>query len=108
MKDKISNKIRAISKKIAAKYNPQKIILFGSYAYGNPNEDSDIDLCVIKETNKDRFEREQELRLLLFPAGMPIDIIVFTPDEIKKRLALGDFFAEEIIHNGKVLYGGAP
>lgn len=105
MKNKIDNKIRDIAKKIAEKYHPQKIILFGSHAYGQPNEDSDIDLCVIKETNKDRFEREQELRLLLFPAGAPFDVLVFTPGEIKKRLKLGDFFIEEIIHNGKILYG---
>lgn len=105
MKSPLDEKIREIAQRIAIQYHPQKIILFGSYAYGNPNKDSDVDLCVIKETNKDRFEREQELRLLLFPAGLPLDILVFTPAEIKKRLGLGDFFVEEIIYNGKTLYG---
>lgn len=94
-------------------YNPEKIILFGSASKGKRRKDSDIDLLVIKKTKKPMIERMRDIRKLIykdeyygdrkkFPG--PIDVIVYTPAQLKKELELGDFFIEEIIKQGKVIY----
>lgn len=83
--------------------NTQKIILFGSYAYGVPNQDSDIDLLVIQETDKTFHQRIQELRLLL-PKNRPIDLIVLTPQEYQKAKGMNSL-VDEIDAKGKVIYG---
>ncbi|MBI2858543.1 MAG: nucleotidyltransferase domain-containing protein [Chloroflexi bacterium] len=87
-------------------YQPEKIILFGSYAYGKPNRDSDIDLFIIKETDKERVDRIGEVMRLLHDSRREISIepLVYTPIEVKKRLAIGDQFVEEVIEKGEVLY----
>lgn len=97
--------IKEITQKIVKEYKPEKIILFGSYAWGKPREDSDVDLFIVKKSQKRRMRREQELRLKLYPAGLPMDLLIYTPGEVQKRLAMGDFFIEDIISKGKVLYG---
>ncbi|MEW6286356.1 MAG: nucleotidyltransferase domain-containing protein [Chloroflexota bacterium] len=85
--------------------NPEKIILFGSYAYGNPTPDSDVDLLVIVTPKKGETRRERYLRvaLALTPRWFPADIIVHTPEEIEKRLQ-HSFFLREILSKGKILY----
>ncbi len=88
---------------IAEKFNPDKIILFGSYASGTAIPDSDVDLLVIMDT--DQPARDLSVKIsLLFKHSFPMDIIVRTPREIATRLAEGDFFLKEILENGKVLY----
>ena len=96
-KGKIIDKkeIRKITRKIAELYGPEKIILFGSFAWGKPNQDSDVDLLIIKETEEDFFGRNTAVRKI---------ILIRTPEEIKKRLLLGDFFYKNIIKKGKNLY----
>ena len=86
------------------KYNPQKVILFGSHAWGKPGKDSDIDLLIIKKTKQNPYKRIPEARSYLYDINQAFDILVLTPSEIKKRLCLGDFFIEDIIKKGKVLY----
>ncbi|MCI0532766.1 nucleotidyltransferase domain-containing protein [bacterium] len=98
-------KIQAVADKIAHEFEPEKIILFGSFAWGNPTEDSDVDLFVVKKSDKKRWEREYEIRRKIFPAGMPVDVLVYTPDELKKRLSVQDFFIKDILNKGTVLYG---
>lgn len=83
--------------------NPQKIILFGSYAYGNPTPDSDVDLLVIWDSNQPRRERVVQASLALYPRDFPVDIIVHTPQEIEERQT-HSFFLREILAKGKVLY----
>lgn len=83
--------------------NPLKIILFGSYAYGKPTQDSDIDLLVVVDTSKNFHERIQTLRLLL-PKDKPIDLIVLTPTEYQKAKSANLLIAE-IESRGRVLYG---
>ena len=90
--------------KIAKKLDPEKIILFGSYARGNAPPHSDVDLLVILDTPKSRRERVIELSLLLYPRPFPVDILVKTPQEIEEELQKGNFFMQEIIEEGKVLY----
>lgn len=102
--DAIDQKIQTIAGKIVDQYKPEKIILFGSYVWGKPTEDSDVDLLVVKETKKNRFEREHELRIMIFPAGLPVDVLVYTPSELERRRNLGDLFVEDIVSKGKVLY----
>ena len=92
--------------RIVTNYSPQKIILFGSYAYGEPGEDSDLDILIIKETNERFIERYTTIRRILTDSKrkVPLDPIVLTPDEIARRVAKGDQFILEIIERGKVLY----
>ena len=97
-------KIQKIADKIAKVYQPEKIILFGSHAWGRPHKWSDVDLFIIKKSGKKRWEREYELRKKIFPPKMSVDLLIYTPSEIKKRIAIGDFFVRDIINKGRVLY----
>jgi predicted nucleotidyltransferase len=99
-KDKISE----IVKKIASGYNPDKIILFGSYAAGNPNDDSDLDLFVIKDTDLARPQRAVQVRKMLYGLMIPIDLIVFTPKEIEESKNNKFSFVYEVLNTGKTLY----
>lgn len=84
-------------------YQPEKIILFGSGSEGRIKEGSDIDLFIIKKTSKRKLDRIDEILEFLDPKN-PVDIHVYTPQEIKKRLSLGDPFLKEVFAKGKVLY----
>ncbi len=101
---KIEKKISEFSDKIAREFKPNKIILFGSYAWGEPNSDSDIDLFIIKDTHERRIDRSRRVRKIIWDFGMPVDILVYTPQEVKQRMELEDFFIEDILNKGKVLY----
>jgi len=83
---------------------PDKIILFGSYANGRPTPDSDVDLLVVMNTTASSKERSWAVSKLLIPRPFPVDILARTPKEIKLALGKGDFFIEEIVTQGKVLY----
>ena len=83
---------------------PEKIILFGSYAYGKPNPHSDVDLLVVLKTNASLKERNWLVSRLLLPRPFPVDILVRNPREIREALKSGDFFLQEIFTRGKVLY----
>jgi len=95
--------IKKISKIIVEKYKPEKIILFGSCAYGKVKPSSDIDMLIIKKTSKERIRRIQDI-LFMIDNGLPFEPLVYTPVEIKKRLKLGDFFIKDILNKGKILY----
>jgi predicted nucleotidyltransferase len=92
-------------KRIVSELKPEKIILFGSYAYGHPTPDSDVDLLVIMKTKAKEIDRYVAVSNLLYPRQFPVEILVKTPKEIeaesKKR---GNFFMREILKKGKVLY----
>ncbi len=101
-----AHEIERIVRRIAEGYKPLKVILFGSYAYGEPTADSDIDLLIVKETSErfiDRWVAVQEL-LADSERRTPVEPIVVTPDELNRRLARGDQFFQEIVARGKVLY----
>lgn len=99
--------ISEMVEKIIKEYHPKKIILFGSYAYGRPSADSDIDFLIIKDTDKRSIDRWIEVKKVLrdFSQLLSISPLVYTEKEIKERLALKDFFIEEIFQRGEVLYG---
>jgi predicted nucleotidyltransferase len=94
--------IRRYARAVAGNFNPDKIILFGSYAYGTPHEDSDVDLLVIMPA---RSQLSQAVRIsLTCEPCFPLDIIVRTPETMRWRLEEGDSFLREIVSRGKVLY----
>lgn len=105
--DKISRRtISDFARKVAKRFNPQKIILFGSYAYGKPTEDSDVDILIIMPFKGRNPEKATEIWMATKP-NFPIDIMVRKPSELKKRVKMGDFFLREITEKGKVLYEAA-
>ena len=99
--------IISIIKKIVKEYSPKQIILFGSYAYGEPSEDSDIDLLIIKNTSKRPLDRWIEVKRILRDTTrtVPVSPLVYTEKEIEERKDIKDFFIEEILEKGVVLYG---
>ncbi len=96
-------KIRKFAMQVAKQFNPQKIILFGSYAYGKPTEDSDVDILVIMSFKGRNPEKATEIWMATKPK-FPIDIMVRKPAELKERLKMGDFFFREITEKGIALY----
>lgn len=96
--------LKKITRRIVTKIKPDKIILFGSYANGRPNKDSDLDLFVIKNTSLPPSKRFGMLSDILYPRLIPMDFIVKTPREIRDRLKGFDPFIKEIMNHGKVLY----
>jgi predicted nucleotidyltransferase len=100
----VSETLPAAVERIVRELEPEKVILFGSYAYGAPTPDSDVDLLVVLETDAPSKERSWAVSRLLIPRPFPVDILVRTPQEIARNLARGDFFLREIMARGKVLY----
>src|ERR1044071_740562 len=104
LKVSVGKSLRPAIQTIVQKLNPEKIVLFGSYAYGMPNPHSDVDLLVIMKTRASPKERSWAVSRLLLPRPFPVDILVKTPREVKQGLETGDFFLREVLTRGKVLY----
>ena len=98
--------IKECAMRVAKDFAPEKVILFGSYAYGQPEKDSDLDLLVILQHEGSAVKKASDIRLTL-PAEIPVDILVRTPERIQERLAINDFFIREIMERGKVLYAAS-
>lgn len=92
--------------KIVATYDPLKIILFGSYAYGEPDMDSDIDLFIVKETDERPIDRRVSVRKIVSDRTrrIPFEPIVITQRELEERIRIGDQFINEILTKGEMLY----
>lgn len=103
---KVQGLIHGIVEKIAKEYQPIKIVLFGSYAGGQPDPDSDIDLLIIKDTSERPIDRRVAVaRIVSDPKRLiPVEPIVLTPQEIRHRLEAGDQFLKEILNHGEPLY----
>ena len=84
--------------------NPEKIILFGSFADGNPTEDSDLDLLIVHKTDLPRKERRLPVRKALRDFKFPMDIIIYTPEEINSFKDSSMAFITQVIESGKVIY----
>jgi len=99
--------INRIVEKIEREYQPEKIILFGSYAWGKPTKHSDLDLFIIKETQERRIDRSVRIAEILDEESwiFAIEPWVYTPDEVSQRLKIGDPFVKKILEKGKILYG---
>lgn len=103
-KEALEEEVRRIIPILVEKYQPDKMILFGSLATGRINEWTDIDLLIIKETEKRPLDRALEAYSLLGNYREPMDIIVYTPAEVELLLREGSFFVSEVLTEGKVLY----
>ena len=95
--------MQRIVTQISRNYAPEKIILFGSLASGRAEDARDIDLLVIKKTDKNPWQRTREVNRL-FDHSVPIDLLVYTPEEIIARIEMNDFFILDIMEHGKVVY----
>ncbi|HVS36559.1 MAG TPA: nucleotidyltransferase domain-containing protein [Gemmataceae bacterium] len=94
--------IRRFAREVAERFHPDKIILFGSYAYGTPHADSDVDILVVMPA---RNELDQAVRIsVAIEAPFPLDLIVRTPKKLAWRLNERDWFLREVVSRGKVLY----
>lgn len=101
----LASELARIVENIRTRYEPTCIILFGSLARGQAREGSDIDLCVIKETDHPFLERLHEARVAA-DAHEAVDILVYTPNEWRQMVREGNYFIrEEILGRGRVLYG---
>ncbi len=103
---KVQEIILKMVERLKRAYQPNKIVLFGSYAYGQPDRDSDIDLLIIKDTPDRPIDRRVAVsRIVSDPQRLvPFEPLVLTPQEHQERLAAGDLFLEEILTKGEVLY----
>lgn len=98
----MSRKVSQIINQIKP-YKPEKIILFGSYAWGKPTPDSDVDLLIIKKTDEPFLVRQEKVQLLL-RTKTPVDAIVFSPKEFRAACKKSSF-VREIAQRGKILHG---
>ena len=105
-REHVDDLIQRMVRIIAEEYEPERVILFGSYASGTQGPDSDIDLLIIKDTTERFIDRWTTVRLMISDPQrkVPVDTIVLTPKELSDRLARGDQFVAEIVEKGKVLY----
>ncbi len=96
--------IQDVVDRIVQGYKPEKIILFGSYAYGTPTEDSDLDLVVIKDTDEKKRTRKNVVRKFLWNTNFPVDVWVYNNSEFMDENDLGTGFFKEIKEKGKTIY----
>ncbi len=101
--------IQAVVRRIVEGYEPDQIILFGSYAYGTPTEDSDLDLLIIKQNAEQKsIERDLTVRHLLWGGEMPpMDILVRTPQEVTEAVARIYTIEAEAVQKGRIMYAAA-
>ena len=95
--------ILAFAQTLVKEFHPASIWLFGSYAYGEPTKDSDVDFLIVMQTDIHPARQAAFIRLKTRPS-FPVDLVVRTPAQIHERLAVGDSFLETIFSCGKPLY----
>lgn len=103
MTNSIQKEIQSFIGEIVNHFNPERIILFGSHAYGNAKPDSDVDPLVVMDFEGRPHQKAFEMRRKI-KRSFPLDILVRRPSDIANRIEKGDFFIKEIIQKGKVLY----
>ena len=99
-------RLREWARLVADHFDPDKIILFGSYAYGNPTGHSDLDVLIVMDTVLPGGEQAAAITQL-FPQPFAMDLVVRRPDILHERVARGDFFLREIVSKGVTLYESA-
>lgn len=99
-----ADKIEEIKQKIVNNFNPKQILLIGSYASGNQNPDSDLDLLIIKDSDLPRHRRAFSIRKTLIGNGVPMDILVYTPDEFESEKNEKYSFVNTALKNARLLY----
>ncbi len=99
-----TRQINDIVNRIEVNYKPEKIILFGSYARGNYNEDSDLDFILIKDTTAPKHKRGLEVRRLFYGLPIPMDFKIYTTTEFSNELSNRYSFLSSAIKESKLLY----
>ena len=97
------HQIEDLGRRIGEQFHPRQVVLFGSYAQGHATGDSDVDLLVVMPFQGRSVDKSVEIRLKTNPP-FPVDLLVRTPDMIRQRIEMGDFFLRDILRHGKVLY----
>ena len=97
------NVIQELVRQIVDQFQPERIILFGSYARGNPRPESDIDLLIVMQTDQREMQQALAIRQKINPL-FGVDLLVYTPDRLEQRLNLADSFLREILDQGLILY----
>ncbi len=102
MKQEIQEQLKKISERLKKEYHAEKVILYGSYARGEEQEDSDTDILVIATTDERFFERRATVLAIVRDLyhGLALSPIVLTPVEFENRLKIGDPFIQDIVNNG--------
>lgn len=100
----IKEKLPEVVRRIVKAFDPERIILFGSCASGEPSPDSDVDLLVVMENGERPAQRSARVARVLLDIPFPMDILVRTPEELQYRQSIGDYFIREILEQGQVLY----
>jgi len=95
--------IRKLCNRIAEAYHPEKIILFGSHAYGKPTPESDVDLLIVMDYEGRPIEQTLKIHREL-DIVTPVDVLVYSPQEVDERLQDGDMFIVDVMRRGKVMY----
>ncbi len=96
--------VKDITKRLIEYYNPDRIILYGSHGTRRNKKDSDIDLFIIKDTEKRPVERQIEVERILSDRSLPLDIMVYTSQEVNFLFSIGSPFIEEVMEKGRLLY----
>lgn len=97
------HEIERFCSRIGEEFGAQRVVLFGSYAEGEVQEDSDVDLLVIGPFHGRSADHSVAMRMKLRP-GFAVDILVRSPEKIRERVEMGDVFIKDILEKGKVLY----
>ena len=105
MVEKIRILMEPLTKKLSENINIEKVYLFGSYAYGDPDINSDIDICVLSEVKKRKIELIQEIYSLLYDIDFPLDVLVYREQEFYERAKSKTSIENEIFEKGIVVYG---
>lgn len=100
-------RLREVAQCIVEAFDPERIILFGSYASGEPTSDSDVDLLIVMENGERRAKRRMAISQLFRPRPCPMDILVYTPSEIQQALTIEDPFILKVMREGQTLYARA-
>jgi len=96
--------IQALADKIAREFHPEKIILFGSHARGDASPDSDVDLLVIMDSGQHPSRTAADIIYRVHPRTFAVDLIVRTPETVRTRLQMNDWFIRDVMQEGRVLY----
>ncbi len=95
--------IKELAARIVREFRPERVISFGSYAYGTPTVQSDVDLLVVL-CHAGRGTRKAVEMLNAINPTIPVDLLGHTPERLARRLAQHDFFLQEVMEKGRVLY----
>ncbi len=96
--------IQELADNIARRFRPERIILFGSHARGNAGPDSDVDLLVIMPHEQHAARKAAEITRRVHPGSFAVDLIVRSPEMVRERLQMNDWFLRDVMREGRVLY----